>query len=278
VVIRVQQTAFIAVVICATVFGGADVVHGYALLSNRWPSWGGIGTTLTLTYSFQNMFDGGLRGPGAIHADGRFYPEGPPLPNDLIKHSIEQALGLWAAVVPINFVEVPDEGGAVPPLGADYSDGQFGQIRFKHRVLDPLDPTPDLPDPATPKPKAQTWFPGFGNLAGDVEFDDTDPWQEKGILHVPDILGAATHEIGHAICMAHSEFSTAVMYPVFQRFQGLGTGHLTLDDIAGIQSIYGTGLHGSVTPLPEPGTWVLAVVGVALLIMRRRNFGQRLVE
>jgi matrix metalloproteinase-3 (stromelysin 1) len=183
----------------------------------------------------------------------------------LIRESITDALKLWAAVVPINFVEVPDQGG--PAIeGAEYPDGQFGQIRFRHVFINGIDP----PDPALPIAKAQTYYPGtYGNLAGDVEFDDGDPWQEVGTTHIPDIFGAATHEIGHALGMDHSDDPTAVMYWIFQRFSGPGTGHLTADDIAGVQSIYGPGV-GSVTPLsvPEPGTLVLAVIGAGFFVAR----------
>lgn len=65
------------------------------------------------------------------------------------------------------------------------------------------------------------------------------------------------------------------MYWVFQRFQGLGTGYLTADDIAGVQSIYGAG-KGSVTPLPvpEPGGLVLGVLGsLAVFRIARRQSG-----
>jgi len=75
--------------------------------------------------------------------------------------------------------------------------------------------------------------------------------------------------------MDHSSDPTAVMYWIFQRFQGLGTGHLSPDDIAGIQSIYGAG-KGSVTPLavPEPGGLVLGLLGsLALFRIARRRSG-----
>ena len=222
------------------------------------------------------MFDGGIRGPGAaVGPGGVFLPEGPPLPNALIKQSIEGALALWASVAPIHFVEVPDQGG--PAIeGAEYPNGQFGQIRFRHVFINGTDPAPgpgQLPQDVA-IPKAQAYFPStFGNLPGDVEFDEGDPWQMVGGIQVPDIFGAATHEIGHTLGLNHTDVLGAIMYPVFHRFSGPGTGLLTTDDIAGIQAIYGDGKNqGSVTPLPvpEPGSAVLAVLGAALFAMRRR--------
>jgi hypothetical protein len=253
VVFRAQQLAIIAVVLTRLVIGGGSAAEAYHLVGSQWPQPGGLGSPITLTYSFQNMFDGGIRGPGAAPAaNGVFQPNGPPLPNDLIRHSIEQALGLWASVVPINYLEVPD------------TMASHGQVRFRHIYINGTDPP--VGDPIA---KAQAYYPGSGETA--VEFDDSDPWQAVGTTHIPDIFGAATHEIGHTLGMDHSDDPTAVMYWIFQRFQGLGTGHLSPDDIAGIQSIYGAG-RGSVTPLPvpEPVTLVLAVVGAALFAIQRR--------
>jgi hypothetical protein len=236
-------------------FGHAQTAGAYVLVGSQWPQPGGKGSPITLTYSFQNMFDGGIRGPGAVpDADGRFQPDGPPLPIDLIKHSIEQALGLWASYVPINYVEVPD------------TVASHGQVRFSHIYINGIDP----PDPQPPIAKAQAYFPG--GIETDVQFDQADPWQEKGTTHIPDIFGAATHEIGHTLGLDHSlDHPDAIMYWIFQRFQGLGTGYLTADDIAGAQAVYGAG-HGSVTPLPvpEPSSLMLALLGAALFAVRRR--------
>jgi Matrixin len=256
VIVRAHRFAIIAVIAALVLTAVASSAHAYALAGAglQWPQPGGKGTSITLTYSFQNMFDGGIRGPGAApHADGLFYPDGPPLPNDLIKHSIEQALGLWASVVPVSYVEVPD------------TDLSHGQVRFMHIYINGVDP----PDPTPPVAKAQAYFPSLSGSETDVQFDEADPWQEKGTTHIPDIFGAVTHELGHTLGLNHSDDPNAVMYWIFQRFQGLGTGHLTADDIAGVQSIYGAG-RGTVTPLvPEPGSLVLAVIGAVLLAVRR---------
>jgi Matrixin len=273
VVIRLKQIVVVFVVLLVTAFGSACAVLGYTVTGDQWPQPGGKGTPITLTYSFQNMFDWGMHGPGATDANGIYHPDGPSLSNDLIKEAIEGALDLWASVVPINFVEVPDQGG--PAIeGAEYPNGQFGKIRFRHVYINGTDPPPGPGQ--TPMDvavaKAQSYFPvGTDNLSGDVEFDDGDPWQLVGTTQVPDIFGAATHEVGHSLGMNHSADSTAVMYPIFQRFSGPGTGHLSADDIAGIQSIYGAGV-GSVTPLvvPEPASLVLALLCAALLAARRR--------
>ncbi len=233
----------LAAVQCAT----ANTAFAYVLVGTKWPQPGPcgsncLGTPVTLTYSFQNMFDGGLK-----------MPDGNPLPASLIRGSIKEALGLWASVAPLNFIEVPDDG-----LGYGAST-QFGQIRFRHIYIN----GPDPPPPAAPVAKAQAYFPPGSTYAGDVEFDHGDPWQEVGTQSIPDILGASIHEIGHTLGLNHTTVVGANMYWIFHRFSGLGTGELFPDDIAGIQAIYGAG-SGGVYPLavPEPAACLLGLFAI----------------
>jgi hypothetical protein len=240
-------------------FAAPEVDHeggaaAFALSGAKWSQPGGLGSPIALTYSYQNLFDGGL-----------MMPNGQPLPATLIRKSIEEALGLWASVAPISFREVEDDG-------LSYAQGgtQYGQIRFRHVYIN----GPDRPPPALPIAKAQAYFPaGFSPNAGDVEFDHGDPWQEVGTLSVPDILGAAIHELGHSLGLNHSSIPTANMYWIFTRYSGPGSGALHPDDIAGIRAIYGAG-SGQVIPLqiaiPEPATLTLLLLaGLWSLACRR---------
>lgn len=244
-------------ILCVAVTSGSfafvRVSRAYELVGSKWPQPGPcgsdcLGSPVTLTYSFENMFDGGLKGPDNV-----------PLPASLIRGSIEEALRTWASYAPLNFVEVPDDG-----LGYGAST-QYGQLRFRHIFIN----GPDPPEPADPIAKAQAYYPPGPQYAGDVEFDHSDPWQASGTLHVPDILGAAIHEIGHTLGLNHTDDSSANMYWIFHRFQGLGTGQLFADDIAGIQAIYGVGV-GSVTSLvPEPTSFLLMCFVPAAWLLRR---------
>ncbi|MEX2307228.1 MAG: matrixin family metalloprotease [Pirellulales bacterium] len=226
----------------------------------KWPQPGGQGTPVTITYSYQNMFDGALK-----------MPNGQPLPATLIRESIEEAFGVWASYAPLTFVEAPDDGLA-------YSQGstQFGQIRFRHVFIN----GPDPPPPAPPVAKARAYFPfAGGSIAGDVEFDHGDPWQQAGTLPVPDILGATIHELGHSLGLGHTSIPQANMYRIFTRYSGLGTGALHQDDINGIQFVYGAG-QGGVIPLatvPEPATLALLLFTTICWFLQRASRASRAV-
>ncbi len=262
----------------------------YVAQGGKWSQPDGKGSPVTITYSYNNLLDGVL-----------LQPDGQPLSPNIVRQSVEEALGLWAGVAPLHFVEVEDQGGPTY-FGVQYSDGQFGQIRFNAMYINGADPT--IGKPST---KAMAYFPGTGgNLGGDVFFDYSDRWQVAGTLRQPDVLGVAVHELGHTLGLGHStvqqtdayweweeyddygEVETiteakgaAVMYWITPRFEGLGTGALFPDDIAGIQAVYGVGV-GSVTPLakwyaPEPASSVLAALAAlsAVVLRRRRHVTHR---
>jgi hypothetical protein len=188
---------------------------------SHWPQPGGKGTAITVTYSYDNLLDGYLGGS---------------LSTSTIKAAIQQALSLWAAVAPINFVEVADSGPP-PSLTTDYSAAGKPMIRFGHLHVD-----------GPGNVIGYGFYPGATGLAGDVDLDDSENWTVNPSSGV-DLLEVATHEIGHALGLGHETVRTAIMNPYYGgRFHGLGTGFLYQDDINGIHAIYGAG-HGSVTPL-----------------------------
>ena len=97
----------------------------YLVQGGKWPQPGGLGTPVSVTYSYSNLLDGGL-----------LQPNGQPLPRWLIRQSVEDAFGLWASVAPLHFVEVEDQGGPVQ-IGMQYPAGQFGQITVCYQQGDP---------------------------------------------------------------------------------------------------------------------------------------------
>jgi len=72
-----------------------------------------------------------------------------------------------------------------------------------------------------------------GTDAGDIIFNSTIDWQINSNY---DLMTVAAHEFGHALGLGDSTVSTAVMYGTYNGIKQA----LTSDDIAGIQSIYGT--------------------------------------
>lgn len=216
-----------------------------------------LGDPVHVTYSYNNLLDGGL-----------LQPSGEPLPAEVIRASVEEAFMVWAEVAPLHFTEVEDQGGGVP-LG-NYLNGQFGQIRLSHRYINGPDPIG-----GSPTTKALAWFPGNSNIAADIHFDNGDPWQVNGTTSTPDVLGAAIHEIGHTLGLTHSNIPGTNLYWIFRRHSGSGSGMLLPDDIAAIQSVYGVGV-GSVTPLPrpvpEPSTAAGLLIALSLLGVCRRRY------
>lgn len=212
------------------------------------------GDPISLTYSYSNLLSPGL-----------FDDLNQPISPAFLRQAVEEALGLWASVVPVHFTEVPDSGPA--PSEADYSPVGKPQIRIGHHKIDGAGTV-----------KAHAFYPSGTGLSGDVHLDNTDRWAVIGTYDNPDVLGIVLHELGHSLGLAHSEDPNAVMYYVARRMAGPGSGFLAADDIAGMQSIYGPGT-GSVSPLvvPEPATAGLACIGALVAgchrLARRRRTG-----
>ncbi|MEO1498227.1 MAG: matrixin family metalloprotease [Planctomycetota bacterium] len=243
----------------------SDGPSGYVLAGDniQWPQPGGDGTPITITYSYNNFLDGGMRDPS-----------GASIPASFIRRVTEEAFGLWATYAPLHFVEVADAGGDVfVGRSSTYNalpQDSFGQIRISHRFINGTDAQNGMP-----VAKAMAWLPssGAGAIGGDIHFDNGDRWGEVGTSPEPDILGIMTHEIGHAIGLAHAMTAESAMWFAAPRRSGPGTGMLWEADIAGVRAIYGEGV-GSVTPLmvvPEPATLVAACGAVALAFGLRRR-------
>lgn len=241
-------------VICL-VLGATIAPQAAAMFPFRRPKWeqpGGLGTPATVTYSYNNFLDGGLKDP-----------DGVPIPADYLRTVTEEAFGLWASVAPLHFVEVPDVGSPVffdeTPEYQAYPDNSFGDIRINHRYID----SPDTP--SQPRFKAQAVFPnpsGFpqARISGDVFLDNSDPWAIIGTASEPDVLGILAHELGHSIGVDHINLPGSVMYSPALRRMGPGTGTLTPGDIAAVREIYGAGVGSVTTLVPEPSAIAIALL------------------
>ena len=70
---------------------------------------------------------------------------------------------------------------------------------------------------------------------GRVHFDEDETFTDSTV-HGTSLLYIAVHELGHALGLAHSNVPNAVMAPAYS--EGMAA-NLRLDDINGIQAIYG---------------------------------------
>jgi hypothetical protein len=130
------------------------------------------------------------------------------------KMQIHEALSIWSSSAPIYFNQVDTNGQINIYFGKSISN------------------------------LAESYPPGQNDLAGDVFFSSGA---------VRNLLSNATHELGHALGLNHSDVREAVMHLYADQSEAT----LHADDIAGIQALYGVGV-GSVSqlrteePVPPP--------------------------
>ena len=83
--------------------------------NGKWFQPGGLGSQVTITYSYINLLDGGLNGISAGEAEA----------------ALEEAFSLWSSVAPLNFVEVEDSSGTSQiRIGHDFIDGVNNTLAF----------------------------------------------------------------------------------------------------------------------------------------------------
>lgn len=240
-IIAIKATAALAVLL------GFQATASAGPVAFKWPQPGGLGTSVTLSYSYSNLLNGGIIGltPAEIVSD------------------VEETFALWATYAPLHFVEVSDSGPA--PSDNSYSAVGHPQLRLGHHG-----PMGEL---------AHAFYPSTDGTGGDVHMGSNWDWSAPGFF-----LEVFAHEIGHSLGLDHSEaFSRPVgrsggrAGPIMCAvcFHDFTNGaYLYEDDVAGIRAAYGAGV-GSVTPLrtaqvPEPSTLLLAGLVLAGMAGRRR--------
>jgi hypothetical protein len=137
------------------------------------------------------------------------------------QNEIIRAAQSWAQQTNINLDVVADSGAANGSGNYQQGDPQFGDIRiggynFGQSYL------------------ASAYMPPPINnysAAGDINFNTGYCFN---INTTYDLYTVAAHEIGHALGLAHSTTTTAVMYPTYNGVKS----SLRPDDISGIRAIY----------------------------------------
>lgn len=223
---------------------------GYFPMYASWEQPNGIGSAITLTYSYSNLFGGSV-----VDSAGQAFSA------DVMRSAFEQAFTDYATVLPIHFVEVADLGplpetGEYDPTGlADIRIGAVSNIRDTN---------------------AYAYFPqntAISGLAGDVIFNG----ERFGFGWSPVLFYAvAQHELGHSLGMGHYINSDEPENFTLSNADYAGPVFpLNSDMITALQNVYGAGV-GSVMPLsatavPEPGSWALLLAGLSMLLLRERK-------
>lgn len=141
------------------------------------------------------------------------------------RNAIRDAFDIWEEWTSLNFVQGSSAGNSdiVISWGAGNHGDDF-----------PFDGVGDVLAHAFQPPSNGTSH----NLTGDMHFDEDETWTttvRANGANPRDLVTVAAHEIGHALGLKHTNVAGSLMLPNYtgsQRF-------LCLDDIQGIQSVYG---------------------------------------
>jgi len=173
-----------------------------------------------LTFGYSNLLDGTLQQENGFSQ------------YEMVL-AVEEALGLWAQYLPLDFTELEDDG--IPAADNPYVGAGLPQIRIGHHEIDG-------------NTLAHAYSPGSNGLSYDVHMDSSNrTWDEQFFLT------AVTHELGHSIGIDdHIEGVTAVMNASLGAANGnllpaIGQGFLFQADIEAAQAIWGVGSGQVVT-------------------------------
>lgn len=166
----------------------------------------------------------------------KFLNSTPDLAEDRQRDIIREAFSRWSNVSSLEFKEVELDESSL--LSVAFHRGSHGDGS-------PFDDQggPDgntLAHGFFPPPRGGTW-------AGSLHFDEFEAWKDQaGGQEGIRLYNVALHEIGHCLGLSHSQDKNAIMYAYY----GEDRNDLRADDIAGIQSLYGSSVSAPVVISP----------------------------
>ncbi|CAJ0575616.1 unnamed protein product, partial [Mesorhabditis spiculigera] len=145
-------------------------------------------------------------------------------PQDVTQRLIAEAFQYWAAVAPLEFVEVQSD----PNIKIKFARGA-------HQDNNAFDGPGNVLGHA------------FGPEFGGLHFDDDEEWADFSVMirdSDVDFLSVAIHEIGHVLGIGHIRDSSAIMHPWYDEptddRKNYVVPKLNHDDIQAITDLYGS--------------------------------------
>jgi len=153
--------------------------------------------------------------------------------------AVARALATWSSVSPLTFTQVADCG-----LAFDSPNCRTPDIRILFGTGDHGGGAhdPDFDGPGGTAAHAFYPPPNGSSAAGDLHLDDAERWSTTG--GGVDLESIVLHEIGHSLGLSHATASQCPLQASTGRPIMCGTivgvdRTVALDDIAGIQALYG---------------------------------------
>ncbi len=156
---------------------------------------------------------------------------------DQFKTEVRRAMDEWARVVAVSFAETATRT-ATKNLDIQFATGDHGD---PYAFTSGTTVLAHSFYPAPPNPEPQ---------AGDIHINDAWSWSVGGQW---DLYSVVLHELGHSLGIGHTDDARSVMYPYYQKADGLKTA-----DIDSIRQIYAEA--GSTTPTPTASPLSINIV------------------
>lgn len=162
-----------------------------------------------------------------------------------IREIFQRSFSRWSSVIPVNFTEAEGDGYNSADIKIGFYGGDHGDGEPFDGVLGVL---------------AHAFSPENGRF----HLDAAETWavdlkKVKSRVAV-DLESVVTHEIGHILGLAHTSVKEAIMYPSLSpRTKKVD---LKMDDVEGIQSLYGSNPNFKYSSLLESDSFSSWAVGL----------------